>query len=41
MVHLFYLVLNILGLRFYISVNSYGFAETVSSPNHTFFPGQV
>ena len=24
-------------LRFYVSVNSYGYVETVSSPNHTFF----
>ena len=25
------------GLMFYVPVNSYGYVETVSSPNHTFF----
>ena len=24
------------GLRFYVPVNSYGYVETVSSPNHSF-----
>ena len=29
------------GLTLYISVNSYGHAEKVSSPNHTFFLGKL
>ena len=29
------------GLRFYVSVNSYGQVETVCSPNHTFFLGKL
>ena len=28
------------GLILYVSVNSYGHVETVSSPNHTFFLGK-
>ena len=28
-------------LLFYVSLNSYGHVGTVSSLNHTFFPGQV
>ena len=29
------------GLRFYYSYGGYGCVEMVSSPNHTFFPGQA
>ena len=28
-------------LIFYVSANSYGHVETVSLPNHTFFPGET
>ena len=29
------------GVRFYVSVNSYGQVETVSSPNNTLFLGKL
>ena len=29
------------GLILYVSVNSYGHAETAISPNHTFFLGKL
>ena len=36
MIHLF-----LIGLKFYVPVNSYDHVETVSSPNHTFYLGKL
>ena len=35
------LILHVLFCCFTSQVNSYGHGGTVSSPNHTFFPGQA
>ena len=37
----FYSGIRLFGLVLYVPVNSYGHVRTVSSPNHTFFPGQA
>ena len=35
------LILGLVGLILYIPVNSYGYVETISSLNHTFFLGKL
>ena len=32
---------HVVGVRFYVPINSYGHVEMVSSPNHTFFLGKL
>ena len=39
--HIYVWMVGWLVLILYIPVNSYGHVGTVTSPNHTFFPGQA